>query len=172
MDEKPDEARTDGSIAVRDSAREWHRLQLAALAFVGLCGVLEGDSGRTLPVWLQTLSGLLLLGSLAVAALGVLIVATVAWPIVAQPPAAGTAARRLRLGIGLTFVAVTLAALASTANWWPDRGVTVEVSTDSGSACGQLVDSRDGWVELDVDGSVVRLPLDQLLSMRTLAACD
>jgi len=172
VDEEPGDAQTDSAAGVRDSAREWHRMQLAALAFVGLCGVLKGDAGTTLPVWLQTLAGVLILGALAVAGLGVLVVATVAWPIVARPADAETAARRLRLGIGLTFVAVALTALAATASWWPDRGVTVEVTTSSGSACGTLVDSAGGSVDLDVDGSRVRVPLGELVSLRVTDSCN
>jgi len=170
VDDKPgvESASSDG---VRGSAREWHRMQLAALAFVGLCGVLEGDAGSTLPVWLQTLAGVLILAALVAAGLGVLVVATVAWPLVARPTDAETAARRLRLGIGLTFVAVMLTALAATANWWPDRGVTVQVTTESGSACGTLLDSSDGSVDLEIDGSRVRVPLGQLESLRVTDGC-
>ena len=106
---------------LRDSAREWHRLQLGALAFVGLCGVLQGDSGSSDPRWLQTTSGLIALAGLIVAGLSVLIVATVAWPLMAAAATAPEAAsRRLRIGIALTFLAVTLTALAASSSWWPN----------------------------------------------------
>ena len=45
------------AAALTASAREWHKLQVAALAFVGLCGVLTGDNGTRLPMWLQTAAG-------------------------------------------------------------------------------------------------------------------
>jgi hypothetical protein len=56
--------------ALTASAREWHKLQVAALAFVGLCGVLTGDNGTRLPIWLQSVAGVLALLALAAAAIG------------------------------------------------------------------------------------------------------
>ncbi|MGD9959206.1 hypothetical protein [Nocardioides sp.] len=107
-------------VELRNSAREWHRLQLGALAFVGLCGVLQGDSGAADPRWLQTLSGLLALAGLILAGLSVLVVASVAWPLVARDTTGPEAAsRRLRIGIALTFVAVAITALAASSSWWP-----------------------------------------------------
>ncbi|CUR55591.1 conserved membrane hypothetical protein [metagenome] len=105
---------------LRNSAREWHRLQLGALAFVGLCGVIQGDSGNADPRWLQTTSGLLALAGLILAGLSVLLVATVAWPLMAaHATTPEVASRRLRSGIALTFVAVALTALAASSSWWP-----------------------------------------------------
>ena len=90
---------------------------LAALAFVGLCGVLTGDSGTRLPIFLQSVAGVLALLALAVAALGLLLVAVVAWPLGAPvDPAAG--AHRLR-AVVLTCVAVALTALSASSDWWP-----------------------------------------------------
>ena len=62
------------AAALTASAREWHKLQVAALAFVGLCGVLTGDNGTRLPMWLQTAAGVLALLALAAAAIGLLLV--------------------------------------------------------------------------------------------------
>jgi hypothetical protein len=158
--------------AVSASAREWHKLQLAALAFVGLCGVLTGDSGTRLPIFLQSVAGVLALVALAVAALGLLLVAVVAWPLGAPvDPAAG--ARRLRAGVILTCVAVALTALSASSNWWPQSAAEhpVEVSTSSGTACGQVVDSAAGWIDLDVRGTVVRVDLADLVSLQPTESC-
>ena len=158
--------------ALSASAREWHKLQLAALAFVGLCGVLTGDNGTRLPLWLQSVAGVLALLALAVAAIGLLLVALVAWPLGA-PPDPTTGARRLRAGVILTGVAVGLTALAASSNWWPQSDVErpVQVSTSSGTFCGQVVDSATGWIDLDVRGSVVRVDLDDLVSLRPTESC-
>jgi hypothetical protein len=158
--------------ALSASAREWHKLQLAALAFVGLCGVLTGDNGTRLPLWLQSVAGVLALLALAVAAIGLLLVALVAWPLGA-PPDPTTGARRLRAGVILTGVAVGLTALAASSNWWPqsDAERPVQVSTSSGTLCGQVVDSAAGWIDLDVRGSVVRVDLDDLVSLRPTESC-
>ena len=73
-------------------------MQLAALAFVGLCGVFTGDDGARLPVWLESVAGVMALLALAAAAIGLLLVAVVAWPLGAPgQPAVG--ARRLRAGV-------------------------------------------------------------------------
>lgn len=158
--------------ALSASAREWHKLQLAALAFVGLCGVLTGDSGTRLPLWLQTVAGVLAFLALAVAALGIVLVAIVAWPLGA-PVDTTTGAHRLRAGVILTAVAVGLTSLSASSNWWPEFGApdTVQVSTSSGTACGQVVDSAAGWIDLDVRGTVVRVNLVDLVSLRPAASC-
>ena len=54
----------DAAAQVHASAREWHKLQLGVLGFVGLCGVLRGDSGSGRPLWLQDLSGIAALAGL------------------------------------------------------------------------------------------------------------
>ena len=158
--------------ALSASAREWHKLQLAALAFVGLCGVLTGDNGTRLPLWLQTVAGLLALLALAIAGIGVLLVLLVAWPLGA-PADPTTGARRLRTGVILTGVAVGITALSTSSNWWPQSGADrpVEVSTSIGTACGQVVDSAAGWIELDVQGSVVRVDLVDLVSLTPTESC-
>jgi hypothetical protein len=158
--------------ALGASARKWHKLQLAALAFVGLCGVLTGDNGTRLPIWLQSVAGVLALLALAVAAIGVLLVALVAWPLGAPAdPITGT--RRLRAGVMLTGVAVGLTALSASSNWWPQLSAErpVRVSTSSGAACGQVVDSAAGWIDLDVRGTVVRIHLVDLVSLRPTESC-
>lgn len=158
--------------ALITSAREWHKLQLAALAFVGLCGVFTGDNGTRLPLWLQVVAGVLALLALGVAGAGLLLVALVAWPLGA-PADPGTGARRLRAGVILTCVAVGLTALSASSNWWPESsaGSSVQVRTSSGSACGEVVDSAEGWIDLDVRGTVVRVDLADVISLRPADSC-
>ncbi len=158
--------------ALSASAREWHKLQLAALCFVGLCGVLTGDNGTRLPMWLQTVAGVLALFALAVAALGILLVAVVAWPLGA-PADPTTGARRLRAGVILTGFAVGLTALSASSNWWPQSSAepSLRVSTSSGTVCGELVDSAAGWIDLDVRGTVVRVDLVDLVALQPTASC-
>ncbi len=166
----PEEFVAHEALAV--SAREWHRLQVAALAFVGLCGVLTGDNGTRLPMWLQSVAGVLALLALAAAAIGLLLVGVVAWPLGGPAePAAG--ARRLRAGIGLTCVAVGLTALSASSNWWPQSvaGRPVEVSTSSGTVCGPVVDSAAGWIDLGVADTVVRVDLADVVSLWPTESC-
>ncbi len=142
------------------SAREWHKLQVAALALVGLCGVLTGDNGTRLPMWLQSVAGVLALLALAFAAIGLLLVAVMAWPL-GVPPDVTAGARRLRAGIGFTCVAAGLTALSASSNWWPHSGADrpVQVSSSSGTACGPIVNSAAGWVDLEVEDTVLRVDL-------------
>jgi hypothetical protein len=169
----------DAAAQVHESAREWHKLQLAVLGFVGLCGVLRGDSGSGRPLWLQDLSGVAALAGLVLALVAVTLVATVAFPLVAVPSKPAAAARRLRLGIGVTFVAVALTALSALSMWWPDpagkqvdrAGDHVTVTTSSSSACGTVLDSASGWLDLEVKGERVRVPLNRLVSIKPVDAC-
>ena len=174
MADTPEQETEDiaAAAALAASAREWHKLQVAALAFVGLCGVLTGDNGTRLPLWLQSVAGVLALLALAAAALGLLLVAVVAWPLGVSPdPGAGV--RRLRAGVAFTCVAVGLTALSASSNWWPafDADRMVEVSTSSGTACGTVVDSAAGWIDLGVADGVVRVDLADLVSLRTTDSC-
>ena len=160
--------------AVQASAREWHRLQLAALGFVGLCGVLKGDAGEGDPMWLQTLSGALALAALVVAVVAVLLVVVVAWPVGSSPLPVERGSRRVRNGIWLTFLAVAMTALSASSAWWPADAAddeTLQVTTTSGSACGAVIDSDAGWVDLDVDGQRTRVTLAEVISVRPVSGC-
>ena len=169
----------DAAAQVQATAREWHKLQLGVLGFVGLCGVLRGDAGSGRPLWLQDLSGVAALAGLVLALVAVTLVATVAFPLAAVPSQPVPAARRLRLGIGVTFVAVALTALSALSMWWPDRageqvdraGDQVTVTTSSSSACGTVLDSASGWLDLEVKGDRVRVPLNRLVSIKPVAVC-
>lgn len=166
----PEPYASPGALTV--SAREWHKLQVGALTFVGLCGVLTADNGTRLPWWLQSVAGVLALLALAAAGLGLLIVAVVAWPL-GRPVDPDAGARRLRAGVTLTCFAVGLTALSASANWWPQSGAErpVQVTTSSGTTCGQVLDSAAGWIDLDVAGAVVRVDLADLISLRPTESC-
>ena len=169
----------EAGVRVQESAREWSKLQLGALGFVGICGVLRGDAGSGRPLWLQDLSGIAALAGLVLALLAVTLVGTSAFPLAAAPANPTTAARRLRVGIAVTFVAVACTALSAMTMWWPDRGSAkaanaaemVTVTTSSGSACGTVLDSAGGSVDLEVNGERVRLPLNRLQSIKPVDAC-
>ena len=45
------------------------------------------------------------------------------------------------------------------------------VSTARGSPCGQLLDSSDGTVRLDLAGRSVAVPLDQVTGIEPVAGC-
>ena len=109
------------------SARGWNGVQLAALAFIGLCGVLS-DADAATPRWVQITAGVLALLALVLACASIFLVATVAWPFPSSPGGApdrvdAAAVRRLRHGVRLTFVAVAVMALAASGSWWPTAEV-------------------------------------------------
>lgn len=176
------------------SARGWHGVQLAALAFIGLCGVLS-DTDPEVPRSVQLAAAGLALAALALACVATFVVATVAWPLPsdrlrprggngtedpagAGPP--GAAARRLRAGVALTFVAVALMALAASAGWWPvgedgdvgaaagDVRVTVR---GGGTACGRLVDAPTGIVRLVTDDGTAEVAIGQLTTIAPVDGC-
>ncbi|MGH2897715.1 MAG: hypothetical protein ACRDMZ_03510, partial [Solirubrobacteraceae bacterium] len=70
----------DRLAELRASAKGWHGIQLAALGFIGLCGVIQtGDS--TDPRALQVLSGILVLVAFVLACAGIVLVGRAAWPL-------------------------------------------------------------------------------------------
>jgi uncharacterized membrane protein len=170
---------TDVGTRLQDSAREWQKLQLGALGFVGLCGVLRGDAGSARPLWLQDLSGFSALAGLVLAILAVTMLATVANPLTTRPVSVPAASRRLSGGIVITFVAVGFTALSALSMWWPEGEAKrpaapsnqMSVTTSSGSACGTVVGSGSGSLDLEVDGQRVSFPLNRLVSVKVVDNC-
>jgi hypothetical protein len=118
----------DRLAELRASAKGWHGVQLAALGFIGLCGVIQtGDS--TNPWSLQVMSGILVVVALVLACAGIYLVGRAAWPLYGgeSPAVAGDEAateltsRQLTRGLVLTFLSIAALALASAASWWPQE---------------------------------------------------
>lgn len=166
---------------LRTSAKGWHGVQLAVLGFIGLCGVLQ-DAPAGAPRFLQVLAGTLVLLSLVLACVATALVATAAWPVYDAGPSASRGggeelhrtAHRLRLGIALTFLAVVVLATATTSSWWPEGGgdsASVELTTNRGSACGQLQEGDARSVALDTADGLVVVPVDQVVRLRPVSGC-
>jgi hypothetical protein len=175
-------------VELRASAKGWHGVQLAVLGFIGLCGVLQGAAGQIGPHWLQVLAGVLVLLALALACTATALVATAAWPVhdIADGVAAGVSAdnllhhtaRRLRLGIMITFLAVVLLAVGATSSWWPEDAASsggdaslVEVTTNQGAACGTLQDGDPGTITISSGGQQVVVPAQSVVRLRPVASC-
>jgi hypothetical protein len=176
-----DDGAADRPLAdLANSARGWHGVQLAVLAFIGLCGVLS-DADPAIPRWLQIIAGVLAVAALIVSCLAIFVVASVAWPFssrLAGGDVPERAARRLRTGIALTYLAVGLMALAASSSWWPTpeaddiegAAATVRITDQAGrTACGTIVDgpeatirlaTADGTVELAANGLADIVPVD------------
>ncbi|HEX6570223.1 MAG TPA: hypothetical protein VF015_13705 [Acidimicrobiales bacterium] len=185
-------AGADRLASLVTSARGWHGVQLAVLAFIGLCGVLS-DVDADVPRGLQVTAGLLALLALALACLATFIVARVAWPLTAASTTAGMpaevaeGARRLRAGVALTFLAVVAMALAASVSWWPtddgggatgdggatgNGGGTVELTDRSGgTACGTLEVAPAGAVRLVTDEGTVDVRIDRLVAITPVDGC-
>jgi hypothetical protein len=73
-------AAQDRLAELRASAKGWHGIQLAALGFIGLCGVIQtGESSN--PWALQVMSGILVLVAFVLACAGIWLVGRAAWPL-------------------------------------------------------------------------------------------
>ncbi|WP_193047543.1 hypothetical protein [Mycolicibacterium baixiangningiae] len=163
----------------QESAREWQKLQVGVLGFVGLCGVFSGGAdGGNRPPWLQDLGAIAALCGLVLALVGVMLVATVAHPVARRPVSQTAETRRLVVGIVVTFIAVGSTAIAALTWWWPntrtDTAVTapeVAVTTSTGFACGTLQQIRGGALSVDVRGELVRVPLRLVESMDVVESC-
>jgi hypothetical protein len=186
----PAPAADDRLADLRGSAKGWHGVQLAALGFIGLCGVIKpGDSPA--PEGVQALSGILILVAFVAACLGIYAVGKAAWPIYGSGPvhvsggdphAVERASRQLKRGLVLTFVSIALTALATTTSWWPTdegggdgggAGAAVEVQATGGQTiCGELAESTEaGTLRLVKEGQPVSLQLGQVASVRPVDGC-
>jgi hypothetical protein len=172
----------DRLAELRSSAKGWHGIQLAALGFIGLCGVIQtGD--RSEPMSLQVLSGLLVLAAFVLACAGIYLVGRAAWPLYRGEPEAGgeaavaTASGQLTRGLLMTFLSIAALALATAASWWPEEGGgasgTVEVRTNDGrTACGELaVSPQPGALRVVADAQPIDVALDTLTSVVPANRC-
>jgi hypothetical protein len=174
-----------GDRSLRDlanSARGWHGVQLAVLAFIGLCGVLS-DTDPRMPRWLEVTAGVLAVAALIASCVSIFVVASVAWPFSSR--AAGgdvphAAARRLRTGIALTYVAVGLMAFAASSSWWPTAdtarldgaAATVRITDQAGrTACGTITDGPQATIRLATAGGTVELAADRLAHIAPVDSC-
>ena len=170
------------------SAKGWHSIQLAVLGFIGLCGVLQSSGGGALPMWLQILAAGLVFLALVLSILSISLVGAVAWPIYGARPKrdqvpdeaqVDKAAKRLRTGIALTFLAVAALAIGSAASWWPeeeeadaaDTAASVQVATRAGVLCGILAEPPQGSVAVEVQGRTLAVRLDEISSIRPVEGC-
>lgn len=181
-------AAQDRLTELRASAKGWHGIQLAALGFIGLCGVIETD-GSTNPWALQVMSGVLVLIALALACAGIYLVGRTAWPLYrADPraaqggePAAEAASRQLTRGLVLTFLSIAALSLATAASWWPKEAAgagaggaqQVRVQTrDGATACGELREApQHGTLRLIAGSQPVDVALGSLASVVPAAGC-
>ena len=188
MDEPSGDASSASRLVeLRASAKGWHGVQLAVLGFIGLCGVLQGAAGQDGPRWLQVLAGVLVIVALVLACTATALVATAAWPVHEIEDGLSTGdgaeqalhdtARRLRLGIAITFTAVVFLALGATTSWWPEEGSSsggtaqVEVTTNQGSACGQLRDGDPGTIAVESSGQLVVVAAGDIVRLRAVDSC-
>jgi hypothetical protein len=184
-DDDPATVRQERLSELRGSAKGWHGVQLAALGFIGLCGVLQtGESSD--PMALQVLAGILVLVAFVLACIGIYLVGRAAWPIYGADLApAGDADQaeierasgELRRGLVMTFASIAVVALATTASWWPtdaqqDSGQVQVEAAGGESFCGQLAQSsQTGTLRVLTDTQPVEIALQRLTSVRPVDSC-
>ena len=176
----------DRLAELRGSAKGWHGVQLAALGFIGLCGVSRAGRVRAgvaadargparAHVVRARVHGDLLRRPRGVADLR----ARAAAARAADPQAVQRASAELRRGLKLTFASIALVALATTASWWPSEEETpngagqVQVQTANGeSVCGTLVESgQAGTLRVDTASQPVVVELARIASVRPVSGC-
>ena len=179
-------AAQDRLAELRTSAKGWHGIQLAALGFIGLCGVIQtGDSAQ--PWALQVMSAILVLVAFALACTGIYLVGRAAWPLYRGDPhaahggeeAVSTTSRQLTRGLLMTFLSIAALALATAASWWPKEnggagGATqVQVQTNDGrSACGELREApQPGTLRVLADDQPLDVALGSLASVSPVGGC-
>jgi hypothetical protein len=173
---------------LRASAVGWQKIQFTVLGFIGLCGVLKGIGVPGGPRWLQIVAAILILLALIVACYATFLVGRVAWPLHSTdklPPADSAemgsdelrrAARSLRTGLGLTLVALILAATAATSSWWPAKETgtaLVSVGTTTGfTYCGTWAGSGNGFLLLQFAGQTHGIPISQIGTVSLTSSCS
>ncbi len=168
---------------VAESAQGWHRIQLAALGFIGFCGLFwDGGNVAGLRGVPELLMGLVAL-AFVLAIVAIFVVGRVAHPFGSPADTTGTdreavarQVRQLRTGIRMTYVAVALVVAATLSVWLPvsaDDGAVVMVDFEGQAWCGQLVEAPVGEARLDSPQhpDEVSLDLDSLALLRPVDGC-
>lgn len=169
-------APVDGQDKLASSARGWHTIQMAVLGFIGICGVLRATSSPA-PRVVQWLAVALAIAALAAACAAIFTVGRVAYPVgdaADDASAVAGAAARLRAGIRLTIVALTLSVIATLSGWWPAASTTaaVAVTASNGQAwCGPVVSGPAGAISVRTTGGVVTVPAQAIARIRPVAQC-
>jgi len=156
-----------------DSAKGWHNIQLAVMGFIGLCGVLRMGETPAGPEWLSFWStGMSVLAFIS-SIVSMWMVGGVAFPIYSGDQMPRNATGRLKGGIGMTFAAIIMMALASLAGWWPTSDSQVQVSDGAGnSACGKWVQGAPaGSMWLQTGEGRVTVALKNVAEMRRVSSC-
>jgi len=167
------------------SARGWHSIQLAVLGFIGFCGIFWDGNDAAAPGWLQWLPGILVVLALLLALTAIYLVGRVAYPFRGPAQTApeevreavGTRHRRLRTGIGLTYVAMTVLVVATLSGWFPntagdtDAAAAVVMDVDGRSWCGELAEAPGDELRLDTAEGEVTLPPQLLALVHPVAVC-
>lgn len=173
---------------LRESAIGWQKIQFTVLGFIGLCGALKGIGMSGGPRSLQIAAAILILLALVVACYATFLVGRVAWPLYSadKPPPADSAVtgsdelhrtgRSLRIGLGLTLVALILTSTAATSSWWPAKEVgaaPVSVSTTSGlTYCGTWAGGGNGFLLLQFSGQLHPIPLSEIVTVNLTSSCS
>jgi hypothetical protein len=164
------------------TARGWHTIQLAALGFIGICGVLR-TADSPAPRAVQVVAAALAVAALAVATTAIFAVGRVAYPLgeasgAATTPLAAQAAARLRTGIRLTIVAMVLAVVAALSGWWPaspaaaTATAAVAVTATSGQAwCGPVVTGPGGAISVRTGNGIITIPAQVIARVRPVTQC-
>lgn len=163
-----------------ESARGWHRIQLAVLGFIGFCGVFWDGSGSAAAV--RWLAAALIAAAFVLANLAIFIVGRVAHPFHDPTKPAGTASdtsidrrtRRLRTGIKLTYLALALLVAATLSSWLPvsPEDGAVEVTSAVGQVwCGPLIEAPVGEIRLGTADDHTSIPLNTVALVRPVDGC-
>jgi hypothetical protein len=165
------------------SARGWHSIQLAVLGFIGFCGIFWDGGDPSAPAWLQWLPGMLVLGALLIALLAILLVGRVAYPFRGPARTAPeelrqtwtVRVRRLRRGIGLTYLAMAALVTATLSSWIPAEPVGDEaavVADVTGQTwCGELVEGPGDQLRLDTEDGPVTVSLERVVVLHPVTVC-
>jgi hypothetical protein len=128
------------------------------------------------PDWLQFWSTGMSILAFVFALLSMWMVGSVAFPLYSGGHMKPSAPGRLKGGIGMTFAAIIMMALAGMAGWWPTGASDkVQVSDGSGNtACGRWVEGAPAgsmWLETE-SGQRVTVSLKAVSEMRQVSTCS
>lgn len=176
----------------RRAAENWRNGLVALIGLIAAFSVIKGpDNVSGLAPWAALLVGVLLLLALASATFGAWMSLAAAYgtpSVITRERAralggidgfklhlATQSVVKLRLAQGATIATLLLVASAVGLTWYGPRPVQVILTLERKSlpsVCGQLVNSRDGYLELQPSTSgLVRVYTADLLSARAVKAC-
>jgi hypothetical protein len=171
----------------REAAKGWQPTQIAILGLVSVVGAVKGTQGiQAMDTGARWTAITAMVLALIAACAGLTLLAASAWPLprlkarVAAPAEASLVRRitstrlRAKFGLGATFAALLLLAVAVMTTWLPaenDGKNLVRITTGTSSFCGELRAGSGAAISIGIGTQTIVVPVADIQTIIPEGSC-